>query len=250
MTDTPRALAAFIAVLAAGGGACAEDEPGFSAERPGFSTSPFALSRSGLQLEAGYLYSGGDAAETRRHTAPQTLFRAGLGGGLEAQFGWGGVAASDQGGEIVGEQTTGSFALKWSAAEQSGARPALGFLAGGAVPIDGGDVDPFAGALYAYGFESGLGLFGTVLATAPQLDGERRAQTSISNGLGVPAGPRTSLFVEHLVVATEDEAPAHVVDGGVAFMARANLQLDLHGGVGLNDAADDYFISTGLAVRW
>ncbi|MEO1311061.1 MAG: transporter [Pseudomonadota bacterium] len=223
MTDTPRALAAFIAILAAGGAACAEDEPGFSAERPGFSTSPFALSRGGLQLEAGYLYSGGDAAETRRHTAPQTLFRAGLGGGLEAQFGWGGVAASDQGGEIVGEQTTGSFALKWSAAEQSGARPALGFLAGGAVPIDGGDVDPFAGALYAYGFESGL---------------------------GVPAGPRTSLFVEHLVVATEDEAPAHVVDGGVAFMARANLQLDLHGGVGLNDAADDYFISTGLAVRW
>ncbi len=40
------------------------------------------------------------------------------------------------------------------------------------------------------------------------------------------------------------------VDGGFTFLVRRQLQLDVSGGVGLNDAADDWFVGAGVSVRF
>ena len=43
--------------------------------------------------------------------------------------------------------------------------------------------------------------------------------------------------------------PIDDADGGFTFLVNNNFQLDVRAGVGLNEAADDYFVGTGFAVR-
>lgn len=48
----------------------------------------------------------------------------------------------------------------------------------------------------------------------------------------------------------ESGAPDPVsLDGGLTFGIRDNVQLDISAGVGLNRAADDWFVGAGVAIR-
>ncbi|MGE3408746.1 MAG: transporter [Pirellulales bacterium] len=42
----------------------------------------------------------------------------------------------------------------------------------------------------------------------------------------------------------------HYFDGGFTFLLNDNWQFDIRAGVGLNSAAQDYFIGTGFAMRF
>jgi hypothetical protein len=39
-------------------------------------------------------------------------------------------------------------------------------------------------------------------------------------------------------------------NGGFTYLMTDNIQLDVRAGVGLNDAADDFFVGSGLSVRF
>ena len=39
-------------------------------------------------------------------------------------------------------------------------------------------------------------------------------------------------------------------NGGFTYLINNDVQFDIRGGVGLNDAADDYFVGIGLSVRY
>ena len=43
--------------------------------------------------------------------------------------------------------------------------------------------------------------------------------------------------------------PEHYFNGGFTYLLTDNIQYDVRAGVGLNEAADDYFVGTGLSVR-
>jgi len=42
----------------------------------------------------------------------------------------------------------------------------------------------------------------------------------------------------------------HYFNGGFSYLISNNIQFDILAGVGLNDAADDYFLGTGLSIRF
>ena len=91
-------------------------------------------------------------------------------------------------------------------------------------------------------FESGVGD-----------DGER---DTLSNAfytvaLGFGLNDRLSAFVELYgdIPASASGGPANSFDGGFTYLVRDNLQLDLAGGVGVSDAADDWFVGLGLSLR-
>jgi hypothetical protein len=44
--------------------------------------------------------------------------------------------------------------------------------------------------------------------------------------------------------------PEHFFNGGFAYLINNDVQWDIRGGVGLNDAAADYFVGTGLTIRF
>ena len=42
----------------------------------------------------------------------------------------------------------------------------------------------------------------------------------------------------------------HYFNGGLTFLSSDNMQWDIRSGLGLNDAAVDYFVGTGLSIRF
>ena len=42
----------------------------------------------------------------------------------------------------------------------------------------------------------------------------------------------------------------HYINGGFTYLITNDIQWDIRAGAGLNDAAEDYFIGTGLSIRF
>ena len=42
----------------------------------------------------------------------------------------------------------------------------------------------------------------------------------------------------------------HYGNGGFTFLFNDDIQWDIRAGLGLNDAAEDYFVGTGLSIRF
>jgi hypothetical protein len=44
--------------------------------------------------------------------------------------------------------------------------------------------------------------------------------------------------------------PEHYFNGGFTYLLSDNMQFDIRAGAGLNGAADDYFVGSGLSIRF
>ena len=72
---------------------------------------------------------------------------------------------------------------------------------------------------------------------------------TVSYGLLDRLGAYTEWFA--LFPHSSDSASTeHYFNGGLAFLVSDNIQWDIRAGLGLNDAADDYFAGTGLSLRF
>lgn len=67
-------------------------------------------------------------------------------------------------------------------------------------------------------------------------------------GVNYAIGTRLSTYLESVNYFYLDEKILFL-NGGVTYLVNDNFQLDLTGGLGLNDAAPDYFINGGLSYR-
>jgi Putative MetA-pathway of phenol degradation len=68
--------------------------------------------------------------------------------------------------------------------------------------------------------------------------------------LGYTLAPEVDTYLEFFgSFPLEEQDDGHGFDAGVALRVLPTVQLDLFGGVGLNDAAVDVFISAGLSFR-
>lgn len=50
-------------------------------------------------------------------------------------------------------------------------------------------------------------------------------------------------------ISAQDAQNEHYLDGGFVYLITNDLQFDIRAGVGLNSAAADYFVGTGLSIR-
>ena len=50
--------------------------------------------------------------------------------------------------------------------------------------------------------------------------------------------------------SSDTAKPEHYFNGGFTFLLTDDIQWDVRAGVGLNDAADDGFVGTGLSIRF
>lgn len=70
-----------------------------------------------------------------------------------------------------------------------------------------------------------------------------------SLALGIGITNNLSMFAESYGLLNPEGKPENLVDAGFTYLVLRNLQLDLSGGIGLNDQAIDNFISFGLTLR-
>ncbi|MDX1507861.1 MAG: transporter [Woeseiaceae bacterium] len=235
-------------LLALGAGhAHADDGDVISAERPGFSSSPVALKPSVMQIEAGYEYvRAGNSIDA--HALPLTLFRYGIADEFELQLGWAGYAWVNGSGQDINGIRDASIGMKWQVSDEDAALP-LALFAGVSLPIGDDDftsdeVDPTIGAFWS--FDAGLSWFGTVLVS--DVAGSRTVGNAV--GISLPIDDRSGGYVEYFGIFAEGNGPEHYVNGGIAYLPRNNVQVDLHLGAGVNDRAADLFVGAGIAYRF
>ena len=255
-------------VLLASIPAIAEDAPELVTDRPDQTESSVVVPRGFYQLELGWTFTRDDDGGVRveAHEVPGTLLRVGLFEKVELRLGWAGFIgaearfrgfeASEDG---IGDAEVGA---KIYLAEERGGRPEMALLASTSVP-SGDDAftsdrfDPALRLALAHTLSERVSLgynLGLAFASEVGEDGERDTVSSAfyTVALGFSLSERWGAFVELYgdIPASAGGGPANAFDGGITYLVRENLQLDLAVGAGLSDAADDFFIGLGLSVRW
>lgn len=236
-------------LLLRGPGHAAEHDEVISAERPGFSSSPIALAPGTLQIEGGYQYTqDNDPVDADDHTLPLMLVRIGLVERMELQLGWAGWSWSDVDGQRFDGANDATAGVKWQLTSADAAVP-LAVFAGVTLPVGddafGSDgVDPTIGLFWTHA--GNRDWFGTVLVS--ESDGE----VSFANaaGLSLPIRSDLGAYVEYFGNYGGGSGPQHNLNGGLAYLPRHDLQLDVQVGLGLNRRAADAFIGFGAAYRF
>lgn len=245
--------------------------PGLVTDRPDQTESPVAVPAGLVQVESGLTLTVHDAGpyETRIVEGPGTLVRVGLGRRAELRLAWDGWIDEDRDpdDEQLGERTRdgagdGEVGVKVGLRSEAGAWPETALLVGVSLPVGDGAfssdrLDPAIRLAFGHTLTERLSLgynVGVDWSSEPGDEGVRETFSRLvyTVALGTALTERLGAFVELFGVEPVD-APAGSevsVDGGLTYLLRPNLQLDLSAGAGLNEEAPDAFVGAGVSYRW
>ena len=255
-------------------GAAGDPPPELVTDRPDATESAVTVPRGFVQLETGVLLSTESEGERELELfeGPGTLLRVGLSRSLELRLGWSGwvdaeldPGSAGSGGDGVdglGDADVGAKLALW---DERGGRPQAALLAAVSVPVGEEGIsserfDPSILGSFSWTLTDRLSL-GTNVGVRWETEETARGRETLvhlawSGALGIGLTPRLGAFVELFGSEPLESAPeggngaAVSADGGLTWLVRPNLQLDLFAGAGLTDEADDRFVGAGLSVRW
>jgi hypothetical protein len=195
------------------------------------------------------------------------LVRLGFTEGWELRLGWQGLARTEVEGRGRAVTEEGALDAELGAkvllhgAEAGGLQTAL--LFGTSVPVgeegfSSERFDPSFRFNLAHelggGWSIGYNLGAEWATEEPEASGNGRSTLSrwiytVAAGRGL--GERWGVFLEAYgdLSGSRGGPPAHALDGGFTYLVHPRLQLDVAAGVGLSDAAGDYFVGLGVSYR-
>lgn len=237
------------------------DEPLIS-DRPDFTESSSVVGLGVLQIESGYTYSyeSSQAVQAMGHSYPEALFRLGLfAEWLELRCGTGFQSLETNGVRLSGAEDL-YVGCKIGLTPQEGWRPEMALVPQMTLPTGGsantsGQV--LAGANWLYGWDlndrlstAGSTQFNRAVDDATSASFTQWAQSwTIGFAWTEKIGSYTEYFGFYPTGA-DLVSPMHYLNGGFTFSLSKDIQLDIRGGKGLNDPADDYFVGTGFVLRF
>ncbi len=235
-------------------------------DRPDFTEASSTVGRGRIQFEMGYTYTWDDDGVTslREHSLPELLIRIGLlaewlefrvGGNFldETTFAGGGRTNASGGDDLY-------LGIKLALTEQCGWLPEMAILPQTSAPI--GDVAfsaneflPGINWLYSWEINDWLSTAGSTQINRAREPGDV-AYTELAQSWTVGASLTERLgsyfewyaFFPH--AAPAGTTSEHYLNGGFTWLATDNWQFDIRAGFGLNEAADDYFLGSGMSVRF
>lgn len=244
------------------------DPPELVTDRPDQTESAETVPRGTTQVEIGWTRTRDKEAGTRVETeeVPGTLVRIGLADGVELRLGWSGQLSEEiKGVQAPAEQTRSSgrgdaeIGAKFVLARQRPGRPQVALLASTSVPVgearfSSDRFDPSLRLLLAHDLRVGAGLgynVGVQWVSEPSPRGgfTTRPNFVYTAAVGLPLGDRLGAFAEIFGELPDIGGDSHSFAAGLTFLLSPRLQLDVSGGVGLNDAAPDSFLGVGLSFR-
>lgn len=237
------------------------DEP-LVTDRPDFTEASSTVGLGVAQLEIGYTYTFDDDGTTseKSHSFPEPLLRCGIfADWLELRVGWNysdveaGQATASGGEDLY-------LGFKIGLTPQDGLLPEMAVIPQMTVPT-GADAfsadEVLAGLNWIYGWEisdciatAGSTQFNRALDELTNDAYTEWAQSwTIAYTLTDEVGAYTEYF--GLYPTSADTAVSeHYFNGGFTYLISNDVQWDIRAGTGLNDAADDFFIGTGLSIRF
>jgi hypothetical protein len=230
-------------------------------DRPDFTEASSTVGRGVLQMESGYTYifDKDAASQTISHSYPEVLLRYGVfAEWLELRIAQN-VASEDDG--IVRNAGAEDLYLgfKIGLTPQEEIFPEMAVVPQMTVPTGEGAFtadEVLPGVNWLYGWDvtdfiatGGSTQFNRTLDEVTAAAYTEWAQSwTVNYSLAERLGGYTEWFA--LFPHSADTArPEHYFDGGFTYLISNDVQLDIRAGVGLNEAADDYFVGLGLSIR-
>jgi hypothetical protein len=246
------------------GGPPSMDEP-LSTDRPDFTETSTTVGRGVAQIEYGYTYAfdeeGGDRVISE--TYPETLLRVGVfADWLEFRLGW---TYAEERTRVAGIETRQRGAedlyvgAKIALTPQEGILPEMAITPQMLVPSGSGaftndEVLPGVNWLYGWDLTDDISLAGSTQGNRARDDsGEFYVEFAQSATMGVSFTDCWGGYIEWFALIPNSATTAeteHYFNGGFTFLLTNNSQLDIRAGVGLNSAADDYFLGVGHSQRF
>ena len=237
----------------------AQAVPEMVTDRPDQTESSVTIPRGWLQIETGALMEHDSPTEDNNITNlvyNTSLLRYGLFDNTEIRFG---AEYMQQKVEVGSTEITESglapvvVGFKTRFTEEKGLMPELAFLGHLTLPKIG--ADEFQTDYLIPDFRiAGTKTLNDQFSAAFNIGGEWNGvapNTNIFYSFVIGAGIHNKIagFIEVYGYVIEEFSPDHRFDTGLTYLINDDFQLDISGGVGINDKAPDYFISGGLSYR-
>jgi hypothetical protein len=237
-------------------------------DRPDFTESSVTVGQGVLQLETGYTFirNDDDGVRTDTHSFPESLLRVGM---FAEWFEWrvdwnyliernevGGLTDTESGAEDL------TLGCKLAITGQEGILPETGIIFQMSVPTGSDEFtadEVLPGVNYLYGWNLNkdetwtLGGSTGLNADVDDITADTYSLFSQSLTLGHDWTERVGSYVEWYVlspVSADTNRPQNYLNGGFTYLINDDMQWDIRAGVGLNEAADDFFVGSGLSVRY
>jgi hypothetical protein len=229
----------------------AGEEPELLTDRPDFTETSVVVPLRSLQVESGFTYSD-DPDGTHTWSGPELLLRYGIGPRTELRLGLPDYIRV-RGGTRVGAFGDTYLGFKQQLA-RPGARMAWALIPAVTLPTGGSRVtsdrvDPEIVLTWARDLSETWSVGGIVGYARPTEDGERNPVVFPTVSFGRSLSDRWGTFFEWAAEFPERGGDVHLFHHGYTYALRSNVQLDVHLGFGLSDAAPDFFIGAGFAFR-
>jgi len=245
------ALALACLALAAAPARAADDAdlPGLSTDRPDFTETTTVIERAVMQIEGGFTYEAEGVSSV--YGFPEILLRTGVVNRLEVRLGLPDYERIDVGGEPDHKLGDGYMGAKVQLSP-SGGPWGVGLIPGVKVPLDREDkAKPTPEAVLAWSLDFpddwsvGGGFGHTWLKTSKR--GPNAAFSTFV--LSRPLGERAGAFFEWMGEFQDGVPGKHLIHHGYTWTVQHDLQIDVHGGVGLTEANADFFVGAGFAWK-
>lgn len=234
-------------------------------DRPDFTEAGSTVGRGVVQIEFGYTYTyNNDAGESvRSHSFGEPLLRYGiLAEWLEFRIALFPVAERTSAGGM--SNSTGGTedvytGFKIGLTPQEGLLPEMALIPQMTVPagtngFSADEVLPGMNWVYAWEVNDVISTGGSTQFNRAIDDGSSLSYTewaqswTVGYSLTDHVGAYTEWFA-FLPHSAETAMPEHYFNGGVTYLISNDVQWDIRAGAGLNAAADDLFVGTGLTIR-
>lgn len=246
------------------GGPPGMDDP-LASDRPDFTEASCTVGRGVCQIEMGYTYFHDDDGVTRTqaHSYPEMLVRVGvLAEWLELRLAW------NVGHEAVttgGVRTTASgvedlyLGLKLGLTPQQGILPEMALVPQMTVPLGSafGAERVLPGVNWLYGWEINdfLTTAGSTQINLSVDDGTGNEYVELAQSwtIGYTLAENLGMYTEWFVlspVGADTARTEHYFDMGFTYSFTNNIQWDIRAGKGVSAAAVDYFVGSGVVVRF
>lgn len=237
-----------------------ESIPDLITDRPDQTESSITVPYRSLQIEIGGLFENDNnsSRESKILEYPGLLLRYGLLSNFELRFGatYGESQLKDQmnsGEEFTRGLNPLSVGFKVLISEENGIWPELAFIGELGLP-NSGHPDFELEHLTPGFLLAGSHTLADYLGLGWNLGAEWETYQPKPNGiyslvLGISVSNRLGAFIESYGRFTKEEDPDHRMDAGFTYRLMDNIQLDASGGLGLSQAAPDYFVSFGASFR-
>lgn len=241
------------------------DEP-LITDRPDFTEASSTVGKGVLQVEFGYTYTqnrdNGD--ETISHSIGEPLFRYGiLADWLEFRFAVFPTIEDSTPAGMSGNTTSGTedlyLGFKIGLTPQEGILPEMAILPQMTVPsgssaFTNDEVLPGVNWLYSWALSDDLAIAGsTQFNRAVNDTGDAYTEWAQSATAAFSLSENVGAYTEWYALFPHSATgvkPEHYLNGGFTYLLSNDVQFDIRAGYGLNSAADDVFVGSGLSIRF